>query len=533
VRRGARTATQKCRSAGTIQASNRRACPDLQKGAPLFKTMLAQLRFAASIGAARPFAKWSLDQLIDSIIETRLEFGTIGSEGAALLSGPVLDDETRREFHLRRFRTQAVRGARETVYYKDLFERLNLDPAQLNFEDILRIPPTSKEALRENPDAFVRRTATPCFRTTTTGTTGKPTSICFSTYEMQTYIALAAIANLMIGRIDASDIVQISTSSRATLGNTCFAGACSRTGALVYLTGLIEPARTLALLAEKHHIPGKKPQVSHMSTYPSYLGELVEHGLQQGYHPSDFGLERIAVGGELVSEGLIERAQRLFGAVEFDEEYGMTETWPFSGLRCSGSHLHFEPTVGMMEMIDPETSAPASQNEAGSIVVTPLPPYRDTTILLRYDTEDLVRSIEGPLACELQHLPATSPLLGKRRMAVHHEGGWTFPRDVLEALETCDEVRLPARYGFWAAPRGVAVEVVARGDAPSIRHAIERRLEERGVPIRELHLVENRTALQRPVPLRCDLKEVLFDMPSAHQVPLASAGRSETRKDRR
>ena len=66
---------------------------------------------------------------------------------------------------------------------------------------------------------------------------------------MRTYIALAAIGILSTNRIDESDIVQISTSSRATLSNTCFAGACARVGALVYLAGLVEPLRTLQLLA--------------------------------------------------------------------------------------------------------------------------------------------------------------------------------------------------------------------------------------------------------------------------------------------
>ena len=71
----------------------------------------------------------------------------------------------------RRFRAQAVRAARETTYYEDVFKRLGIDPARLRDEDIQRIPPTSKEALRDDPDAFVCRTAQPCFRTTTTGTT--------------------------------------------------------------------------------------------------------------------------------------------------------------------------------------------------------------------------------------------------------------------------------------------------------------------------------------------------------------------------
>ena len=481
----------------------------------MFKTAAAQLRIAASVGLGRPFAQWSLDHLIDAIKETKREFGAIDvQDGGSQLGGLALDEETRRELHLRRFRTQAVRAAQETRYYARLFERLDLEPDRLRFEDIARLPTTLKEALREDPGAFVRRTTMPCFGTTTTGTTNKPTSVYFSAHEMRTYIALAAIGLLSANRIDESDIVQLSTSSRATLGNTCFAGACARIGALVSLAGLVEPLRTLALLAEEHRVPGKKPKVSYMGTYASYLGELVECGLQHGYGPADFGLERIAVGGELVSEALKERARRLFGPVEVHDDYGMTETWPFQGQSCSEGHLHFEPTSGMLEVLDPETGAPARPGHVGSLVATPLPPYREVTILLRYDTQDVVRRVEGPLTCNLRNLPATGPLLGKLRLASRHEGGWTFAREVLEALEGAEEVPLPARYGFWAVPGGVAVEAVARRSAePRVRRSIETRLEERGIPVRELNLVEHRGVLRRPLPLRCDLKETAFGVP--------------------
>ena len=108
----------------------------------MFKTALAQLRFAASVGLGRPFAQWSLDHLIDAIKETRREFGAIDvEEGGSHLGGPVLDEETRRELHLRRFRTQAVRAAQETSYYAHLFERLALEPDRLRFEDIANLRP--------------------------------------------------------------------------------------------------------------------------------------------------------------------------------------------------------------------------------------------------------------------------------------------------------------------------------------------------------------------------------------------------------
>jgi hypothetical protein len=135
----------------------------------VFATALAQLRFAMSVGFGRPFSAWSLGRLVEAIKETQREFGAIDAEGVELMSGPALDEEARREAQLRRLRTQAKRAARQTAYYGRLFEHLGLDPARLGFEDIARIPPTSKEALRDDPGAFVSRASSPCFCTTTTG----------------------------------------------------------------------------------------------------------------------------------------------------------------------------------------------------------------------------------------------------------------------------------------------------------------------------------------------------------------------------
>jgi phenylacetate-CoA ligase len=480
----------------------------------MLETAFAQLRFAASVVFGLPFSARSLDRLVDALLATQREFGAIGFEGADALGGPALDEATRHEIQVRRFRAQALRGARETAYYGRLFEQLGLDPARLRYEDIARVPLTPKEALRDDPDAFVRHTAQPCFRTTTTGTTGRPTSVCFSQRELQTYVALEAISHLVHRQVGPEDIVLVSTSARATLGNTCFMGSCARIGAQVAMGGMVDPALTLALLAEQRHLAGKKPRVSVLSIYPSYLGELVTYGLQLGYRRADFGVERIFTGGEIVTAGLKARCRELFGDVQFSEGYGMTEPWPFGGTLCAEGHLHFEPSHGLLEVLDVEGGAPARPGEAGTLVLTPFPPFRETTIVLRYDTQDVVRPVAGPLTCPLRRLPATSNLLGKRRLAVHHDGGWSFPRDVLEALEAVAAVPLPARCGFWAVPGGVAVEAVVERDTPDVRRAVERELEERGVPVRQLHLVADRGQLRRPLPLRCDLREVSFGQPA-------------------
>jgi len=63
---------------------------------------------------------------------------------------------------------------------------------------------------------------------------------------------------------------------------------------------------------------------------------------------------------------------------------------------------------------------------------------------------------------------------------------------------------------FWAVPGGVAVEVVTFTDSARLRRMVGQRLEEHGVPVRELHLVREGRQLRRPLPLRGDLREVAF-----------------------
>ena len=157
----------------------------------MLETAVAQLRFAASLLAGRPFSPWSLEQLIKSLRATAHEFGTIGAGGAEIVSGPAMNAETRRELQLRRLRAQAVK-AKDTAYYSQLFAALDLDPASIKqHADIARIPITGKENVRDQPGAFVRRGSRPYLCATTTGTTGQPTTISFSSRELPRLLCLA------------------------------------------------------------------------------------------------------------------------------------------------------------------------------------------------------------------------------------------------------------------------------------------------------------------------------------------------------
>jgi phenylacetate-CoA ligase len=489
----------------------------------MLETAFANLRFAASMLFGVPFHQRSLDRIVESMRATMEELGALGDEADALLGGPALDEKTRHDIQGRRFRAQALRAARETAYYAQVLTEAGIDPAKLTYKDIARVPVTAKDTLRDNPEAFVRRTAKVATRVTSTGTTGWPTSVYFSEYELHVIGAFAAFAYLTERRLDPDDIVQIAITTRATLGMLGVTRGCAAVGTAVHPAGMVSPDHTLRLLTEKHHLPGKKPKVSALSSYPTYFGQLVERGLELGYGPSDFGLQKVLTGGELLTDGLRRRSEQLFGELSFLQHYALTELDPMTGNLCLDGHLHFEPSAGIAEVLDPESHQPVAPGEPGVLVGTVLPPYRETTILLRYNTEDMVRALSGPFTCNLRNMPATSHLLGKLRLSARHDHGWTFMRDVQEALEAVQAVPLPARYGFCAVPGGVAVEVRVRSATAQTRRALEAQLAERGVPVQELRLVEDPAELHRPIPLRCDLQEATFDRPADHLPRVAMA----------
>ena len=473
----------------------------------MFETAFAQVRFSLSMALGLPFHRRSLERLLEAMHATRAEFGGFGTDAGELISGPALDRAAQRELQARRFGELLRRAREETVYYGRLLHDLDIDSGELRHEDIARLPLTYREALAAEPDAFVRRGSTPALRASTTGTTGRPASVYFSERELTSTAALTALTFLHTGRVEPEDVVVVALRTRSTAAAPGLAEACARVGSPVEVAGLIDPARMLKLLSERRSIAGKRPRVSVMATYPSYLGELVDTGTRAGWAPADFGLRRILLGGEIATAGLRSRVERVFGPVEIEEAYGMTEIAPFGGTRCADGHLHFQASGGLLELRDLESAAAPAHGAPGTIVATPFPPFRDATVLLRYDTEDVAIALNGPLDCDMADVPATSDIQGRLGQLVRHEEGWTFPRQLVEALEASEAVPLPARYGCWAVPGGVAVEVVTDSSAATVRRNVERTLEQREVPVRELRLCEHPRELERPRPLRCDHKE--------------------------
>lgn len=472
-------------------------------------TALTQLRYALSLASGRRVDVEGIERLVRDSVATIEEFGPVGPEEADVLGGTTLSEDTRRTVDRRRLRQVAELAYQTTPYYRDLLDHRGILPDDYDVDKLETLPVTHKAALQSMPEAFINWRTDPTFQALTSGTTGYPTSIWFSRYELDLGAALGAIASVMRLGFTPDDVVQLNISSRASLAMVNTIRGCQLIGCACFPVGLIDPDETLSRLATPVRLPGKKPQVSIMTTYPTYLGLLVERARAEGYRRGDFGLEQILCGGEVLTNSLRLQAEELFGA-HITENYLMTEIFPVGGLMCRDGHLHMTSEQGLTEVLTLDDHRPAGPAELGTIVTTPFFPYRETTLLLRLVTGDVVRALEGASTCELSSLPATSPILGKASHALRTDDGWLLTRDILEVLDDEPGVPLPSRYVLWPSLGGPEIHVLASSVDAQVASGIQARFEEACVPVRRVHLHDDLSTMPPYIPLRMDLQEASY-----------------------
>jgi phenylacetate-coenzyme A ligase PaaK-like adenylate-forming protein len=408
----------------------------------MFGTGIRQFRMAMSMVWGHRIDPANIGLLVDDVLATLAEFGTLGTGGdeQQLLGGPLAEPDAQRDFAGRGLRRTARRLAGQSPFYARRFGALEIEPGKLDIETLRKIPVTTKQDLIERPGDFLCTDTAVHLTTRTTGTTGSPTEIWLSRYEMELWPALGALGSVLRGDLRPGDIMQVNISSRATAAVHLSAASCrlSRTGCR--LLGLVSPHDALDSLATGG--------TTVLFTYPSYLGELVAAARRRGMSAGDFTLRRITVGGEVLSPSLAQAACQTLGVARVEDSYSMTEVIPVSGRICSQSHLHVDINNGHTELLDLQTGEPAEPGALGTLVITPYFPYRDCMPVFRYETRDVARRLaDEAVTCEAAGVPAMSPVLGKTDSLLRlGPGDVVTPRQLIDAIEALPTMPWPARY---------------------------------------------------------------------------------------
>lgn len=472
----------------------------------MFETGIRQFRMAMSMVWGYHINPRNVERLVEDGLKTLKEFGTPGDDVQQLLDGPFTNANARRDFQNRSLQRTAHRLARFSPYYQKLFASLDINLDKLTIADMPRIPVTPKQVLRERQQDFITTNTQPYVATRTTGTTGRPTEIWLSRYEIELWPALAALSGLLRNEINPQDCLQINISSRATAAVQQSLTVCRLAGARTLMLGLIPVEESLASLAS-----GDNEAPTLLSTYPSYLAQLVKAARRRGLGPKNFRLRRIDCGGEVLSTALMQAAYETLGPTLVNDTFGMTEILPVSGRVCNHGHLHHDLNVGFVEIIDLETGQPSAPGKLGTVVVTPYYPYRECMPVFRYDTRDVVRALpDSPLTCELAGIPATSRILSKADHLLHVNGQVVTLRDLVEVYEALPSQPWPARFSAQVADDHIELMVPEEALNDVTREEVERRFKEAGIAVHVASCVVQEEDMKQLRSLRADLLETTF-----------------------
>jgi phenylacetate-coenzyme A ligase PaaK-like adenylate-forming protein len=469
----------------------------------MLDTGIRQIRMARSLIWGRPISADNVRRLVGDALRTLEEFGEPGDDVQQLLDGPYADPNLRRSFQTRALRRTAVRAASLTPFYRQLFADAGVAPDKLTLDDLPGLRLTRKQDLLERAEDFVAAGSQPYLATRTTGTTGRPTQIWLSRRELQLWPAMAALSGLLRGEIGPDDCMQINISSRATAAVQQNVEVCGLVGARCVVLGLVPPEESLDALLD-----GGEAAPSLLSTYPSYLAELVRAARRRGLGPAAFRLRRIDCGGELLSGSLAAAAVETFGAA-VNDTFAMTEVLPVSGRTCSQGHLHHDLNMGLVEIVDVDSGLPAEPGELGTVVITPYFPFRECMPVLRYDTRDLVRRLaDEALDCDLAGTPGTSRILGKAGQLLRAGRRLVTPRDLVEVYEALPSQPWPARFAAEEAEGGISFTVPRAALGAAGPEPLEGRFRSLGMDVRVR--LDDDASGRRLRATRADLLETTF-----------------------
>jgi len=470
----------------------------------MFETGVRQLRMAIGMISGHRLDTRNIGRLVDDALATLAEFGEPGADAQQLLGGPLADAEERLDFAKRGLRRTARRLEAQSPFYARRFAAAGVRPAELDVAGLPAIPVTTKRDLIERPADFRCADVAGQLTTRTTGTTGRPAEIWLSRYELELWSALGALASVIRDDLRAGDIMQVSQSSRAVAATQLSAASCRLARAGCRLLGVVSPDDALDSLGLADG------GATLLSTYPSYLAELVTAARRRGLSPADFRLRRVNVGGEVLSPSLARAACQVLGVERVEDTFSMTEVIPVTGRTCNQAHLHHDLNTGLTELLDLETGEPAAPGALGTIVITPYFPYRDCMPVFRYDTRDVARVLpDEPLSCELAAIPATGQILGKAGDLLHlGPARVVTPRQLIEAIEAMPTEPWPARYRAGVVDGRLRLTLPAAAIGGWGEAAARRHLSGRGLDADLVVVGDDQAASLRHT--RSDLRETTF-----------------------
>jgi phenylacetate-CoA ligase len=299
----------------------------------------------------------------------------------ALERSQWFDPEHLAELQLRRLRTLLSNARANVPYYRDLFARLEFNPATMtSTRDLSRLPFLTKPIVRENIERLKSARATDLIRFNTGGSSGEPMVFFMGRERVSHDVAAKWRATRWFG-VDIGDREIVVWGSPVELGvQDRLRGLRDR-----MLRSELLPAFEMSdtkLSAFVDRIRRQRPKM--LFGYPSALSHIARHASKNGVRLDDLGIRVAFVTSERLYDEQRELIARAFGCAVANGYGGRDAGFIAHDCPAGGMHITAEDIV--VETVD-AAGVNVPSGAAGEIVVTHL--ATSDFPFIRYRTGDI------------------------------------------------------------------------------------------------------------------------------------------------
>ncbi|HOX55065.1 MAG TPA: phenylacetate--CoA ligase [Candidatus Omnitrophota bacterium] len=344
----------------------------------------------------------------------------------------TISSEALRKLQLKRLK-ETVNTALKTPFYNARLKKAGINSADdiKRLEDIHKIPFTTKDDLREcYPNGLLSVDLNDVVRIhTSSGTTGTPTVIYHTKEDIDNWTELVARCIIATGS-GKSDVFQNMMGYGMFTGGLGLHYGAERVGMTVIPIGGGNTVRQIQLMKDF------KTTVLHIT--PSYLLHIHSKLAEGEISVKDLSLKKAYLGAEPYSENTRKKAEELF-KIDAYNSYGLSEmNGPGVAFECIHKcGMHVWEDAYILEIIDPKTAEPLSEEKEGEIVFTTL--MRKATPLLRYRSRDLAFIYKGGCKCKRTHR-RISRITGRTDDMLIINGVNVYPSQIEQVIMRVPEV---------------------------------------------------------------------------------------------
>jgi phenylacetate-coenzyme A ligase PaaK-like adenylate-forming protein len=358
------------------------------------------------------------------IEKTPLERWMMKKITGGLKDGESLTAEMIKEYQLDKIRETINLAGSQSPFYRRLLKGISGgDIASL--EDLVRLPLTSADDIRENPLQMLCVSQDEISRVVTlqsSGTGGEPKRIYFTREEQEQIVDFFHYGMASLTGPGDRVLILLPGHLPGSVGDLLRIGL-ERLGAVPVSHGPVaDPKETLEVLQQE--------RIDSLVGIPEQVLSLA----RQRDRPTYLKLKSILLTTDYVPDAIVEILRRTWDCPVFSH-YGMTEMGLGGAVECGAlAGYHLREADLYFEIIDPVSGMPVPEGHYGEIVFTTL--TRRGMPLIRYRTGDVSRFMAGSCPCGtvLKRLEKVRGRLG---------GGIRLSGDTFITMADLDEAIFP------------------------------------------------------------------------------------------